>query len=58
MIRTTRNASALLVTAALLGCLCAPDGSVPFVGRNEILLVEDVLEGVRIALAPLPGEMP
>jgi len=38
--------------------LRAPDRSVPFVGRNEILLVEGVLEGVRIALAQLPGEMP
>ncbi len=33
----------------------APEGSVPFVGRDEILLVEEVLEGIRIATAALPG---
>ncbi len=35
--------------------LRAPDGILPFLGRDGILLVEEVLEGVRIALAQLPG---
>lgn len=38
--------------------LRVPDQARPFVGPEDILLVSQALDGVRVALAPLPGRTP